>query len=271
MTPQDKRYITCGMYAFSDRLRKTWQALFTEFLERYPSVETIEPTIRLDTDFDSLRHPQMLLGHTCGYPLMRYLQHDCDPICVPVFDVDGCDGKYYSSHFIVHSDSDIDHLAQCRNHTAAINGPDSNSGMNVLRHALSRLDVQAPFFSQVIVSGTHLNSVKAVADKTATLAAIDSVSFALIRDEWPQLAAQVRTVGYSAQTCGLPIVTPTARRDEDDADSITHALNEALRGLSAECRNTLHLVEFETVTIEDYQRIVELERKAVAAGYSDLL
>lgn len=270
MNSQTKRFITCGMYAFTDSLRRAWQALFDEFWRIHQNSETIDQQLRFDTDFELLRQPQMQLGHTCGYPLMKYLQTDCFPVCVPLFLVEGCHGKFYASHFIVPADSGINSLADCRNHIVAMNGADSNSGMNVLRHAISQLETHAPFFSSVLVSGSHLNSVKAVANGEADLAAIDGVSFALINDEWPELTRRVKTIGFSEATCGLPLVMPYSEHKIIRSRDITRVLNQALSALSTQHKNTLHLAGFESVGFEDYQSIIDLETSAITAGYPQL-
>ena len=269
MSRQVKRFINCGMYAFTDNLRDAWQALFAEFLLIHDSKVNVEPVIRFETDFNMLRNPQMLLGHTCGYPLMRNLQADCYPICVPLFDVDGCQGKYYSSHIVVAADDRATKLLDCRGMTAAINGQDSNSGMNVLRHAVALLG-NTPFFSKVVVSGSHLNSLSAVANGEADVAAIDSVSFAFIKDEWPALVERVKTIGYSEATCGLPLVIPFSEQNNPDSRGITEQLNRALSRISDKHRETLHLTGFESVVFEDYQSIIDLENRAQQAGYTEL-
>lgn len=270
MSTATRQFITCGMYAFTDKLRIAWQSLFDEFLLIDESEHAVESTIRFETDFDSLRNPDMLLGHTCGYPLMRFLRHDCQPVCVPLFDFEGCSGKYYSSRIVASVDSDIIELRDCRDKIAAINGYDSNSGMNVLRHAVSLLGIPAPFFSKVIESGSHFNSLSAVADGRADVAAIDCVSFALIKDEWPELIDQVKTIGFSAATCGLPLVIPNSRQWNIDPESITRALELALTGIPDKHKKTLHLAGFENVTLADYQGIIDLETQAFEAGYTKL-
>ena len=125
------KFITCGMYAFTDPLRNAWQALFDEFLKIYKQDQNVQDTIRFDSDFPVLRDPGLLIGHTCGYPLMRFLRDDLVPLCVPIFDLPGCQGKFYSSHIIVPAESNIQSLSDCKGLVAAINGRDSNSGMNV--------------------------------------------------------------------------------------------------------------------------------------------
>jgi len=264
------KFITCGMYAFTDELRNAWQALFDEFIPIYSTDNAIEPSIQFETRFTLLRDPQLLIGHTCGYPLMRFLQNDVAPICVPLFDVPGCNGKYYSSQIIVPGESDIQTLADCKGKIAAINGRDSNSGMNVLRHALSGLANGKAFFSEVIESGSHYQSLIEVGKNRAQVATIDCVSFALIKDSQPELIKKVRVIGFTESTCGLPFVVPAKELQAIDKDRLIEALTTALSRLAKAQRNHLHLVGFESVDLSDYDSIMALETTAVNMGYAEI-
>ncbi|MCP4388421.1 MAG: PhnD/SsuA/transferrin family substrate-binding protein, partial [Gammaproteobacteria bacterium] len=192
------------------------------------------------------------------------------PFCLPCFDVPGVNGKLYSSQFIVPADSDIESLQQCRGKVVAINNSNSNSGMNLLRYALAKIGARPGYFSQVVISGGHFASLEAVAANRAQLAAIDCVSYQLIADQNPQLVSKLRIIDYSAQTCGLPFVVPASRYTEQRCEVYLSALKEALARLPADSAKLLHLDRFDSVTLEDYQSIVELENFAIDAGYAQL-
>jgi len=271
MNNQTQKFITCGMYAFTDDLRHAWQSLFDEFLKCYSTDEVIEARIKLETNFAVLRDPQLFIGHTCGYPLMRFLRDDLMPVCVPLFDVPGCNGKYYSSQIIVPAGSNIQTLEDCRGKIAAINGRDSNSGMNVFRHALAGLSDGKVFFSKVQVTGSHYHSLVEVGNNQAQVASIDCVSFALIKDQWPELVDKVRVVGLTVPTCGLPFVVPACAADLIDFDEVIGALNIALSRLTEADKKQLHLRGFEAVKLSDYDSILGLEKAAIEAGYAEII
>ncbi len=265
-----QRFVACGMYAFCDELRQAWQALFDGFYQALPEIAAAAPGIVFESGDEILRKPGLLLGQTCGYPLVSRLHRYVYPVCVPVFDVPGTDKILYSSHFIVPAESDLVTLSDCRGLIVAINATDSNSGMNVLRHAIADLSRGAPFFARVDITGGHLRSVEAIAQNRAQLAAIDCISFQLIADREPQLVERVRSIGYSAQTCGLPFVLPGSERDDERAKICTEALRHALAGLGDGHRQRLHLERFEPVALADYGRIGELEAEAIEKGYAEL-
>jgi ABC-type phosphate/phosphonate transport system substrate-binding protein len=270
MTPRSKRFIACGMYAFNIELQHAWQALFNQFRRLLDDGEQLDENLVFDTGESALRNPALFIGHTCGYPLMKHLQDVVTPFCVPVFNVGGVEGNLYSSRFIVAAESDIGSLTECAGRIVAINNRDSNSGMNVLRHAIAKLNPTGPFFTSVISSGGHLQSLTAVAEKRADVAAIDCVSFQFIEDRWPELTAQVRSIGDSIKTCGLPLVLPNANLPSTDTQQILVALNKALKQVNPLLRQQLHLSHFASASFDDYQGILEVESFAIDAGYPEL-
>ena len=263
---QPTRFTACGMYAFTDELRIAWQKLFDCYTSEFESF-AVDRNLIFESGKEILRDPLLFIGHTCGYPLMHGLQDDLTPVCVPIFDVAGSEGKFYSSQFIVGTDSDIESLADCYQLVAAMNDPDSNSGMNLLRHAIAPLSQGKSYFSTVRETGSHVQSFEDVAEQRADIAAIDCVSYQLIADSWPDMAARVRSIGFSESTCGLPFVMPKSLLGSVDKEDITAGLNNALLELAGKYRDRLHLRGFEPVEIEDYQGIVDLESFAQGLGY----
>lgn len=270
MNAATKKFISCGMYAFNAPLQQAWQSVFSCFIEQLDDRQQVEPGLRFDFEEDVLRDPRLLLGHTCGYPLMARMQDALVPICAPVFDAPGCEGPRYSSLFVVAIDSDLYELADCRGRIAAFNDPTSNSGMNVLRHAVSQLEPGEAFFSALIESGGHLKSIRAIDEGRADVAAIDCVSYRFFQDYFPELTARLRSIGNSASSPGLPLVVPVRGFSNARAKELVDKLNTALERVSAEQRQLLHLRHFAPVSTADYASILQLESYAVEKGYPRL-
>ncbi len=148
-----------------------------------------------------------------------------------------------------------------------MNDSDSNSGMNLLRHAIAALSEGKPYFSEVLETGSHFQSFADVAERRADIAAIDCVSYQLIVDSRPDMAAGVRSIGFSESTCGLPFVMPKSLLETVDKEDITAGLNSAVSKLAGIYCDRLHLRGFAQVEIEDYQGIVDLESFARELGY----
>ena len=175
MNSRQPRFCSWGMYAFDESLQSAWQALFNAFRERVTERFALKKTLRFDTDETTLRDRDLLIGQTCGYPLIRFYKDNLVPLCAPVFDVPGCDDIFYRSAVIVAADSGFRSLPDCAGTAVAINGTDSNSGMNLLRDAVRGCANTNPFFASTIVTGSHLGSIAAVAEHRVDVAAIDCV------------------------------------------------------------------------------------------------
>lgn len=257
------------MYAFTDTQQSAWKQLFDHFFE-LSDIAPGQIILRFQQGSAILRNPGLWFGHSCGYPLVSYLQDDFGPFCVPLFDVEGIDGRRYSSRIIVGAESGIHALVECRAHVAAMNNPDSNSGMNLLRHAVAGIHHGGAFFSRVVTSGGHLQSLEAVASGAADVAAIDCVSYQLIADSQPDLVARVRVIGDTVKTCGLPLVMPLTAIAENDTGAIVDRLNQALAACDGTVGATLHLTGFSGVRLRDYHDIIEAEQFAIERAYPEL-
>lgn len=202
--------------------------------------------------------PGLLLGQTCGFPFVTRWHGRLRYLATPIYDAPGCDGPSYRSVLIVARDSSAEQLADLRGTTVAINDPSSNSGCNLLLAAVApRIDEES-FFSDAVLTGSHLASAQAVADGDAATAAIDVVTYAHLGRYRPDLSEALRPIGWTPNAPGLPIVTSIAASSE-----LVGALRQALAWASQavelrEARETLLLSGFAQVPAEDYTVLATL-------------
>jgi ABC-type phosphate/phosphonate transport system substrate-binding protein len=142
--------------------------------------------------------------------------------------------------------------------------------MNLFRAAVAPLAGGQPFFSRVVETGGHLLSLEAVTEGRADIATIDGVTFTLAARHAPERVAGVKVIGVTPATPGLPLVV----RQEVD-DGVVTALRRALIALMADesaapAREAFGLIGFEHIPEAAYDRVLELEKEAVAAGYPHL-
>ncbi len=216
------------------------------------------------------------MAQTCGYPLVTRWAKTHEPIAVAVFDVPGCTSGprqinevgQYSSWFITRADHPANSLQQFRDTRVALNSDSSNSGMNVLRYAISQLALTESFFSDRLLTGGHKQSMSAVAEGRADLAAIDVVTYALINELEPEMCRQLKIIGQSELTTGLPFIC--AKHSDLNHHELCIAMNQAVEQMDPKARKLLHLNGFSPVSIRDYAKIKQLENDAVAAGYPTL-
>ena len=81
--------------------------------------------------------PRLLLAQTCGYPLVTTLKDRVAVLATPCYDAPGCTGPSYRSAVIVRASEHASGLSNMRGRICAMNGPESNSGMNLLRAAVA--------------------------------------------------------------------------------------------------------------------------------------
>ncbi|MBV9510479.1 MAG: PhnD/SsuA/transferrin family substrate-binding protein [Caulobacteraceae bacterium] len=212
--------------------------------------------------------PSLLLGQTCGYPLMTRLKDRVRLVATPCYDAPGCEGPFRRSAIVVAASSRASRLADLRGARCALNDATSDSGMNLLRAAIAPLAGGQAFFSQVIITASHLASAEAVASGAADAAALDAVSYAHLRRLKPEVTRALRLLQWTERTPGLPLVTA--------ADPATvRLLQAALSAVAgdpelADARRALLLSEYHRLPLSHYRAALYLEERARVLGYEEL-
>ncbi|AVR97296.1 phosphate/phosphite/phosphonate ABC transporter substrate-binding protein [Pseudoduganella armeniaca] len=259
--------VALPMYNVSPRLRDGYEAFAAALLLQ----------AELDHDTTLVRdvplpgfwaRAGLLLSQTCGYPYVTGLRDDVTLLATPCYDVPGCAGSDYRSALVVRAASGIATLADARGRVAAVNEPHSNSGMNLLRHAVAPLARDGRFFAEVQWSGSHATSVAMVQAGAADIAAIDCVTWAYLCEERPADVAGLAVLGYSAGAPGLPLVAGA-----DVPAASVERLRAALLAPGPALEATLAPLRILGFAYRDdaaYGRIAQLEDEAVQLGYPSL-
>jgi ABC-type phosphate/phosphonate transport system substrate-binding protein len=216
-----------------------------------------------DSDLYELwQAPDLFIAQTCGFPLTHRLKDRVTLVGTPVYAVDGCAGGRYHSVIVARQESDVRSLDDVVGKVAAINGYDSQSGWNALRHSL--IGKGAP--ARIVETGGHRRSVAAVREGRADVAAIDCVTYAGLEQAAPQEVAPLRVIARSGSAPALPYVT---RRDiaPTDLDKLRAGLHAAMADPAlAEARAAMLLSGIEIVPLQAYDRLLEMEQEADRAG-----
>jgi ABC-type phosphate/phosphonate transport system substrate-binding protein len=212
--------------------------------------------------------PDLLLAQTCGYPLLTSLAGKVQLLATPCYDATGCEGPLYRSAIIVHRDDPANTLSMQRGKICAINTTDSNSGMNLLRAEIAPIALAGEkFFARILVTGSHASSVEAVADGHADIAAIDCITYAHLQQKRPAATREVRLLGWTQSTPGLPFIT-SLQTDAATRQTLLQTLYDVTADPAlASIRATLELERFVELPLSAYDRVLQLERTAVAMGY----
>ncbi|HWJ36241.1 MAG TPA: PhnD/SsuA/transferrin family substrate-binding protein [Steroidobacteraceae bacterium] len=221
--------------------------------------------------FDIWRHPRLLLGQGCEYPLATSIARCVRLVATPRYAVPGCEGARYRSAVVVRDQDPAETLADLRGRRCAVNEPDSNSGMNFLRAAIAPLSGGARFFESVAWSGSHRKSAEMVANGHADVAALDCVSFAHFQRLYPSSVADLRILCWTDLSPSLPFITALAT-----SDTTLQALRAALASVITDStlgsvREQLFLDGFDFEPADDFAAVLNLERRAIEFGYPVLL
>ncbi len=270
--PEAARAASLGMYDFpwleaaNDAL---WAALATRLRARGIAGVPDRPD-RARALREIWRDERLLLAQTCGYPFVTELRGAVTYVATPCYAAPGCAGAWHRSLVVVAEGSPARDLAALRGARVAVNGFDSNSGMNLLRALVAPLAAGGRFFGEVVVTGAHLASLAAVAGGRADLAAVDCVTHAHARRHRPDLLADTRVLAETGTTPALPLVTCGGAPAGEVA-----ALREALAEVAADpalerVRAGLLVAGFRVLPEDAYERVTALEREAASAGYPAL-
>ncbi len=210
--------------------------------------------------------PDLLLSQCCGADLMGAFAGALRVVATPRYRAPGCAGGDYASLVVVAEGSDIRGLEDLRGRIAAINDPESHSGMNALRALIAPLSRGGRFFAAVKVSGAHAASLALVASGAADVAAIDCVTHALLARHRPAALAGTRVLCRTAAAPAPPYVTRA-----DAGDDLVAGLRAALRAALADprlsrAREQLRLDGIAILPPAAYRRIPALARLALRHG-----
>ncbi len=227
-----------------------WAEIHTALQKRgIASPDTLDREEATETAWLS---PRLLLSQTCGLPLVQDL---CDQVAVlGRFTYQGLSatGDYHSVIVVRQSES-IDNPEALRGQRAAINHEDSYSGCLTLKRWAGRLTGETTFFASVIATGSHRDSVCAVATDLADTAAIDHVSWRLAKRVEPA-AQSLKVVVKTDDRPGLPLITRTGH-DTKTLASFRSALDEAVTTLDPVSRSVLGITGFVPAHVHDYDVI----------------
>ncbi len=229
---------------------KLWTQIHTALEYRgISSPEVLDRNQDPDTGWLS---PRLLLSQTCGLPLVQDLRGQVAVLGRLTYQDLSATGDYHSVIVVRESDS-IDDPEDLRGQRAAINHEDSYSGCLTLKRWAGRQAGETAFFASVIATGSHRDSVCAVANGLADTAAIDHVSWCLAKRVEPA-AQRLSIVAKTDDRPGLPLITRTGH-DTQTLEHLRSALDEAVTMLDPASGSALGITGFVPAYVHDYDVI----------------
>lgn len=222
------------MYPFPD-WRVGYERLWDGVRARCDGLPTLA---RWDTDPVELwRAADLVVSQACGWPLVTELSDRVRVVGAFRYRTDTWSGDHYRSVVVARDGENPD--AQAR---AAVNGRDSLSGWVSLVSWAGR-----SWLGEVVETGAHLNSLVAVRDGAADVAAIDAVTVAYVERHRADLLDGLTVVGHGPEVPCLPIICTASTTDEE-----LSSLRNALAAATASADPVLLIDGFCPLDLDDY-------------------
>ncbi|MDU6433736.1 MAG: PhnD/SsuA/transferrin family substrate-binding protein [Pantoea sp.] len=211
------------------------------------------------------RADDLLLSQTCGYPLVAMLP-DVQLVGAFQLSAPGCDGARYRSWLVARQEDEDCALADFRGRRAVANSVDSHSGYNALRYLIAPLAQAGRFFSSTLLSGSHRQSLADLRAGKADIAAIDCLSWALLRRHAPHELSSLAIVGETP-LCPAPPLIASAQTDAQTLATLRRVLTQFAEEKAARAS---FISGFTVPERAAYNEIKRWEEQAAAHGVTCL-
>lgn len=260
-------------YSNKPALEAFWRALRANLLSggHAQGLSGLPDALTWPTDLRAhWRDPALLLGQTCGYPLVTELPGQVRVVGSLVYSAPGVRGAWNRSQLVVRADDAARTLEDLRGRTVAFNGSDSQSGYNALRALVAPLAVNGRFFGRALEAGFHLKAAEAVRDGQADVASIDCISLEGFRRYLPESVRGLRVLCETDDYVGLPLITSLGT-DDTTLARLRRALSETIADpANANTCADLMLTGFEPLGFEAYSKHLAMRDAALALGVHKL-
>jgi ABC-type phosphate/phosphonate transport system substrate-binding protein len=214
--------------------------------------------------FPSWRRDDLVFSQACGYPFTHEFRGLLAYVSTPHYMADGCGAANYRSMILARNATPLPHLQGA---VAAVNTPDSMSGMLALQLVFAPFAEAGRFFKRAIETGSHVGSMIAVRDGKADVCAIDAVCIAMAKRYRPDYLEGLVEIGRSPLVPSLPFVTRLG-----DVDKLRDGLAAAFADTElADVRERLFLAGNSVLGAQAYERIIDLETEMLKVGGLKLL
>lgn len=256
-------------YSNKPALEAFWQALRARLAAA--GLQGLPQALTWPTDLRAhWRDPALLLGQTCGYPLVTELEGQVQVVGSLVYRAPGAQGVRNRSQIVVRADDPATSIEAFRGRTVAFNGTDSQSGYNALRALVAPLAVDGRFFGQALEVGYHLSAAEAVRDARADIACIDCVSLAGFRRYLPEAVRGLRVLAETDDFTGLPLIT-SLQTDAATLEQLRRSLAQTIADPAQRPVCAALLLEgFVPLGWEAYAKHRAMREQALASGVHTL-
>ncbi len=130
----------------------------------------------------------------------------------------------YRSYLIVNKDSNYHRLEDLKGHTFAFTDPDSNTGKLVPTYWLAQMQERPEtFFSRIVYTYSHDNSIMAVARNLVDGATVDSLIWEFYQEKNPTFTSKTRVIKKS-EPYGIPPLVASKNLSAESKEALRRIL-----------------------------------------------
>ena len=234
----------------------------------------IETKFVVGSNYKQLERGESDLCFVCGLPyvlLSGYQNVPIEPIAAPVLKGDRYQERpIYFSDVITQKDAPLNSFNELRGRSWAYNEPKSQSGYGITLYTLLIMGETKGFFGDVIKTGFHQKSIKAVANGSIDGSAIDSHVLAVELRENPELLDHIKIIDELGPSTIQPVVVESSMHEslKIDIQSVLLKLGNSPR--SKKIFDFAMIDRFVPVNDRSYDDIREMWSACKKAGFTKL-
>ena len=183
--------------------------------------------------WETWNSPDLLFSQTCGRPYRLRLHETTQLIGTPDYGLPDCQPGYYNSVFIVRARDTRNDLADFASARFAYNEEMSQSGWAAPQCHVAGLGFQ---FTELLQTGGHAASARAVADRKADIAALDALTWEMVK-RYEDCSLELRVIARTEPSPGLPYITSKTT----NRATLAHVVAAAIDDIDLGDRRTLRL------------------------------
>jgi phosphonate transport system substrate-binding protein len=228
----------------------------------------------IEEDYESCRNDLNDVCFVCSLPYVTFEREGispAEPVAAPVLRGERYGGKpIYFSDVIVQRDDPAESFLDLRGRSWAYNEPLSQSGYGITRYHLLSIGETGGFFSDVIQSGFHEESIRMVAEGRVDASAIDSQVLAIEMRDHPEVTANLKVIDALGPSTIQPMAV-SKRFDVDFRDTVREVLVGFHRdGAGREVLDLGLMEKWVGIGAADYDDIRRMLEACESAGFMEV-
>lgn len=239
-----------GMYPFEGvrwAYDRFWEAV-------HDRLDWVPPQLDHRADLhESWLRSDLVVGQTCGWPLVAELRDRVRVVGTFTAATPHAEGYSYRSMLVARR---AGAPADFTGAVAAVNALDSLSGWISLVAGVQ--GAGARWHGEIVVTGAHLDSLRALREGRAEIAAIDGVTLWHVRRLMPELVDGLFEVGVGPLIPCLPVITSAATTDQQLLDLRVAMIDAVLDPLVEPAARAMCTTGFVPLDLEHYLPVLDL-------------